>query len=350
VSGLLPYMPLWVTSLLDATKAMAPEPRLVYYELLFVHWSEHCVLPDDVEALQRLARLTTWPAKRFRSAWNSLQAGGKTKRPKFVGDHFGLYNPRGRTVYRESIEKVAAAHLGSLKQHGCPECRARGQKVDLGDGWLRLCPRCGVDLWLRFPHLPWLPSLLPPIPTRGRVVVPRSVPRDVEREAYALAVEEAFLTVLSTARTLSPTEGEIILEWYAQGIPLEIVVTAMSEVASRRGRRPQRLAYFRGVVAEQWAAHQKLTAAATPVEPVAAATESVLWSEILERLQARLGVEEVAAWLRPLDVVEETPSSLVLAAPNPSFLHLVMRFREAIALAAGEGVSVRLVVADAETR
>jgi hypothetical protein len=343
-------MPTWVAALSDATKAMDPDARLVYYELLFVQWSEHGVLPNDVEELQRLARLTEWPAERFGAAWGLIQ-GGNGQKAKFVADRHGLYNARGRTEYRKSLERIVKSHRGLLAQHGCPECRELGRRIDLDDGWVRRCPRCGVDLWLRFPQVLWLPKVYPPEPKKARVVMPVEAPVDAEAEQYALAVEEAWIHICGRARTLGQSEGALILEWQAQGVPLGIVLDAIEELSHRAGRRPATLVYFRPIIAERFATHQRVAATAAPVavqdgEPQRSSTT---WSSILERLEERLSLDEVDTWLRPLVVASESRREVVLSAPNASFLHLVAsQYGAAIELAAGDGPTVRLTLASGQ--
>lgn len=275
----LPYMPLWVADLVDAVRGWPDDPRNVYVWLLMAHWTELGILPDDSEQLQRLALVSHWPPERFAAAWDVIQGKGSWKKPKFDSDEFGLYNARGREIFAEKMALQINGHRGSLKQHGCPQCRQAGRPTRLGDGWVRHCPSCNTDLWARFQLPPWMPNTLP---SEGDEPSSTTEPDEKSAERFARAVEEAAQRVLGFARPLSGDEGRLVLDWHRAGVPEGLVVEALETAMKKRKNKPPRsLRYFEPVVKEMVRERESLTATGTeqPETPEDSTVHSDAWEE-----------------------------------------------------------------------
>jgi hypothetical protein len=77
--------------------------------------------------------------------------------------------------------------------------------------------------------------------------------------SYARAVERLWAGLCGRAVILSPKDWSIVEEWYARGIPLQVVEEAIDAAAERRKRGkesppPRGLAYIAPAVEEGWTA------------------------------------------------------------------------------------------------
>lgn len=331
-SSLLPYMPTWLDRLSDATRVWDADPRLIYYELLFAHWRELCILPTDLVELQRLARVESWGRDRFRHAWEAIQGRGSWKPPKFAQDEHGFYNRAGRQFFIKALGSVVRNHKGTLKQHGCRPCREAGHRVDLGEGWVRHCPRCQYDLWDEFPAVPWFPTYLP-IVGSGAAPSPPSAEEEAAMAVYRDKIAHTFMETTRQARQLTPDEAMLITTWYRTEVPAQVILDLVSARAQRqRGRPPRYLTYFAEAVSEAVSRAEEAAAAAPirrrrngkELEHVALAARAPIivsdrWTALLPQLRKRLGVETFRTYFKPLGVQAETGQEIVLQYPSQHF-------------------------------
>jgi hypothetical protein len=85
-------------------------------------------------------------------------------------------------------------------------------------------------------------------------------PDDEDTGRYFRAVEEHFVRLRGTPLVLSPGDWHLAASWYERGIPLALVLRAITAVfetaaARQRGRRVHSLAYCRHAVEEAYVLH-----------------------------------------------------------------------------------------------
>ena len=93
-----------------------------------------------------------------------------------------------------------------------------------------------------------------------------------DEEAYATAVEEAFIAERGTPFLLSPRDWLLIRGWRTLGIPAESVVRAVREAFQRRRTRGatgkiSSISYCAGAVEERWEMERRGLVGARPAEP-----------------------------------------------------------------------------------
>ena len=94
----------------------------------------------------------------------------------------------------------------------------------------------------------------------------------MDEEAYATAVEEAFIAERGTPFLLSPKDWRLIREWRARGIPADTVVRAVREAFERRRARGaagkiSSISYCAGAVDERWEMERRGLVGSRPAEP-----------------------------------------------------------------------------------
>jgi hypothetical protein len=94
----------------------------------------------------------------------------------------------------------------------------------------------------------------------------RDPPVSPEEVGYFRTIEERFCALRGAAMLLSPRDWNLIAGWWAERIPLPLILEALEEVFLARRRRddePGRvssLAYIRPEVLRRWKLHRELTA------------------------------------------------------------------------------------------
>ena len=94
----------------------------------------------------------------------------------------------------------------------------------------------------------------------------------MDEEAYATAVEEAFIAERGTPFLLSPKDWRLIREWRTRGIPADTVVRAVREAFERRRSRGatgkiSSISYCAGAVDERWEMERRGLVGSRPAEP-----------------------------------------------------------------------------------
>lgn len=393
------YMPLKIEDLWRSTMLWDSDAQFIYRLLLEVHWLQRGILPKKIPMLRKLCRLEGWKLARFEEAFQEVQGAGadRWEKPKFQEDEFGLYNARGRAILREVWEPRVTGHKGNLKQWGCRPCRENGKPIDLGDGWVRECPQCKLDLWSGFEEIPWLPTLVPkkggprdptlgsstfeagePTPTIARKKKkpqrpkPKPKAKSIERApeldlkpanpnnseaAFCLAIESVVGEVLDSARMFNQDEAKMVMGLYEEGIPAEVAVRTIRDVgrryAAKNPNRPLRtVKYFLagdngGAIRESWAQIKKLQDATASDDVVAKAApvsrDSRSWEKIRSSIADKVSREEFDTWFAHLPVAEATPGRIVLKCPNQAIQGILQAdFREVLDASRG-GIAVDFV-------
>jgi hypothetical protein len=110
----------------------------------------------------------------------------------------------------------------------------------------------------------------------------------VKERRYFRAIEDAFIALRGAPFLLSPADWRLIEGWWTEGIPLEVVLPALSDVFARReergeGRKVQSLRYCAAAVEEAWRRRRELGGARPPLTDL-----DLDVGARLERLAARL--------------------------------------------------------------
>ena len=91
-----PFMPLWISDFLGKTVDLDAAESGAYLLLLMAQWNMGGTLPNDQKKLQRIARCgRNWP-----KVWAAISH-------YFDEDENGLFNPKGRDVYKNATSKRA---------------------------------------------------------------------------------------------------------------------------------------------------------------------------------------------------------------------------------------------------
>jgi hypothetical protein len=90
---------------------------------------------------------------------------------------------------------------------------------------------------------------------------------ELDDRSYFTAVEEVFVRLRGTPLLLSPADWHVARRWHREGVPLDLVESALSEVFARRKERGVKgrvssLRYCAPVVEAAWAHLRELTAPA----------------------------------------------------------------------------------------
>jgi len=85
----------------------------------------------------------------------------------------------------------------------------------------------------------------------------------MDEHAYFQAIEEHFIRLRGAPLLLSPADWQVAQEWRREGLPLELVLSALDEVFERRSERGserpiQSLRYCASAVREAWQRSSKM--------------------------------------------------------------------------------------------
>lgn len=144
-----PFCPWWIGDYREGTAHLTPEQRYVYSELLWRQWSLGGRLPTDPKELRQLARAEQWSMRKFRAAWDGVQAVGRPAyEPKFAEDERGFFNPRLDRELEKAGSQSEAGRKNALRRWGCPHCRASGKPMKEGvlTGEEAKCPKCKKEI------------------------------------------------------------------------------------------------------------------------------------------------------------------------------------------------------------
>lgn len=126
---------------------------------------------------------------------------------------------------------------------------------------------------------------------------------------YFRAIERLFIELRGAPLQLSPDDFAVAKEWRADGIPLDVALATLREVASRAVEKEEdpkrRLRYYRRAVEKAWERQRELEAPGASPE-----ARSLDLAERLGRLAAALpelpGRDELAAEINALEGSAET--------------------------------------------
>lgn len=94
----------------------------------------------------------------------------------------------------------------------------------------------------------------------------REPPLRPEEAAYFRTIEERFCALRGAPMLLSPRDWALIAEWWAEKVPLLVVLEAVEDVFAARARRGDgadrinSLTYARSEVLRRWRLHREMTA------------------------------------------------------------------------------------------
>jgi len=338
------------------------DAQLLYRLLIEVHWIQRGILPRETKKLRLLSRLD-WSTRHFNRVFAEIQ--DCQWGAKFREDKHGLYNQKGRDMLLAAWESRVNVRVGKLRQWGYQTCRERDRPNKLGNGWVRICPSCHVDLWTDFEKIPWLerqifpgktaPERPPPIAAKKAAEPPPVVARSASN--YVLEIEEIVQETLETNRIFSAEETKLVEELGEDGIPVEVVGRTIRDTLRRfKLEDPNKsigtIKYFLvgkqgGAIRTAWRKIQRLQepeqlSVLLPEQDAVTVVESEEWGRILEELAKLLTSEELEIWFRPLRVVTEEVSTngkgsqIKVAAPTRSIASIIQcDFYDVLTEAAG---------------